>query len=189
MIDSLQSDDPPTSMPRIGSVIRWTRLISVLAVLSSLVGAVVMFWIGTQNTFKAILVLVRHEDVLVEGSKASPTELATIELLECLDAFLIGLAFLYFAYGVYSLFIQLGRKDDNTPAWLQVNNIGALKKSLLEVLVVLLAVVFVKGLLERLSFRGLEWTYLVIPLSILAIAASARLLQEDSEAQPKGDDE
>ena len=46
---------------------------------------------------------------------------------------------------------------------------------------VLLTVIFVKGLLERLSFKGLEWTYLVIPLSILAIAASTRLLQFDSE--------
>jgi hypothetical protein len=42
-------------------------------------------------------------------------------------------------------------------------------------------VIFVKGLLERLSFRGLEWTYLVIPLSILAIAASTRLLQFEDE--------
>jgi hypothetical protein len=42
-------------------------------------------------------------------------------------------------------------------------------------------VIFVKGLLERLSFRSLEWTYLVIPLSILAIATSTRLLRLDSE--------
>ena len=56
---------------------------------------------------------------------------------------------------------------------------------------VLLTVVFVKGLLERLSFRGLEWTYLVIPLSILAIAASTRLLQfeEETPATKKEADE
>jgi hypothetical protein len=48
---------------------------------------------------------------------------------------------------------------------------------LLELLVVLLTVIFVNGLLERWSFRSLEWTYWVIPLSILAIAASTRLWQ------------
>lgn len=170
-------------MPRIGAAIKWTRLISVLAVLSSLVGAVVMFWIGTVNTFKTILLVAGIEEIILEGSSIKPTELATIELLECLDDFLVGLAFLYFAYGIYSLFIQLGRKDPNTPSWLRVGSIGVLKKTLLELLVVLLTVVFVKGLLERLSFRGLEWTYLVIPLSILAIAASTRLLQFESEKE------
>ncbi len=171
-------------MPRIGTVIRWTRFMSVLAILSSLVGALVMFWIGTSKTFKAVLLVAGVEEVALEGSRIDLNELATIELLECLDDFLVGLAFLYFAYGIYSLFIQLGRKDPNTPLWLQVNNIGTLKRTLLELLVVLLAVVFVKGLLERLSFRALEWTYLVIPLSILAIAASTRLLHSEDE-EPK----
>lgn len=181
-------DTPPTPesislMPRIGTAIKWTRLISVLAVLSSLVGAVVMFWIGTINTIKTVLLVAGVEEKVLEGSSIKPTELATIELLECLDDFLVGLAFLYFAYGIYSLFIQLGRKDPNTPSWLRISSIGVLKKTLLELLVVLLTVVFVKGLLERLSFRGLEWTYLVIPLSILAIAASTRLLQFESEKE------
>lgn len=166
-------------MPRLGVTILWTRFISVLAVLSSLVGALVMFWIGTTNTLKAILIVAGIEEAVLAGSSIDPAELATIELLESLDDFLVGLAFLFFAFGIYSLFIQLGRKDPNTPAWLQVDSIGTLKKMLLELLVVLLTVVFVKGLLERLSFQSLEWTYLVIPLSILAIATSTRLLQLD----------
>ena len=169
-------------MPRVLTAIKWTRFMSVLAILSSLMGALAMFWIGTVNTVKVILLVVGFEQPVIEGSSVEPAELATIELLECLDDFLVGLAFLYFAYGIYSLFIQLGRSDSNTPLWLQVRSIGSLKKTLLEVLVVLLTVVFVKGLLERLSFRGLEWTYLVIPLSILAIAASTRLLQFEEEA-------
>ena len=178
-------------MPRVLTAIKWTRFISVLAILSSLVGALVMFWIGTVNTFKAILLVAGVEEAVIEGSRIDPAELATIELLECLDDFLVGLAFLYFAYGIYSLFIQLGRKDPDMPRWLRVSSIGSLKKTLLEVLVVLLTVVFVKGLLERLSFRGLEWTYLVIPLSILAIAASTRLLQfeEETPATKKEADE
>lgn len=182
MEDTSQTSEMPTQMPRIFAAIRLTRYISVLSILSSLVGALVMFWIGATNTINAILLVAGAEDVVVEGSRIEPTELATIELLECLDDFLVGLAFLYFAYGIYSLFIQLGKKDRSTPSWLQVNSIGTLKKTLLEVLVVLLAVIFVKGLLERLSFRALEWTYLVIPLSILAIAASTRLLQFEDEA-------
>ncbi|NEQ43951.1 MAG: YqhA family protein [Leptolyngbya sp. SIOISBB] len=170
-------------MPRILAVIKLTRLISVLAILSSLLGALIMFWIGTVNTFKVILLVGGLEEPFIESARLELTELATIELLECLDDFIVGLAFLYFAYGIYALFIQLGRPDPNLPSWLAVSNIGTLKKTLLEVLVVLLTVIFVKGLLERLSFQGLEWTYLVIPLSILAIAASTRLLQFDNEEE------
>jgi uncharacterized membrane protein YqhA len=168
-------------MPRLLTAMKWTRFISVLAILSSLAGALIMFWIGTTNTVKAILLVAGIEEAMIEGSSIDPAELATIELLECLDDFLVGLAFLYFAYGIYSLFIQLGRKVPDQPSWLRVSNISTLKKTLLELLVVLLTVIFVKGLLERLSFRSLEWTYLVIPLSILAIATSTRLLRLDSE--------
>jgi uncharacterized membrane protein YqhA len=183
MPDTSPTPESTRIMPRIGAAIKWTRLISVLAVLSSLMGSLVMFWIGTTNTIKVIMLVAGAEERIVKSSSIEPTELATIELLECLDDFLVGLAFLYFAYGIYSLFIQLGRKDPDTPSWLRVSSIGVLKKTLLELLVVLLTVIFVKGLLERLSFQGLEWTYLVIPLSILAIAASTRLLQFDSEQE------
>ena len=55
------------------------------------------------------------EEAVIVRSRIDPAELATIELLECLDDFLVGLAFLYFAYGIYSLFIQLGRKDPTMP--------------------------------------------------------------------------
>ncbi len=176
MTDS-PSSKPATTMPRLVMAIRWTRFMSVLAVISSLAGALIMFWIGTINTWKAFLLVIHAEEAVIEGSRISTTELATIELLECLDEFLVGLAFLYFAYGIYSLFIQLGKSDADTNTWTKLGGISTLKKTLMEVLIVLLTVVFVKGLLERLSFRGLEWTYLVIPLSILALAASTRLLQ------------
>lgn len=164
-------------MPRLVLAIRWTRFMSVLAVASSLIGALLMFGIGTVNTLKAVILAINAEESVIEGSRISPTELATIELLECLDEFLVGLAFLYFAYGIYALFIQLEKSDTEAGTWAKLGGISTLKKTLMEVLIVLLTVIFVKGLLERLSFRGLEWTYLVIPLSILALAASTRLLQ------------
>ncbi len=185
MPDSSPIPNPGPQLPRLVVALQWTRFMSVLAVLSSLVGALLMFWIGTTNTVKTVLLVIQAEESVVEGSRVSSSELATIELLECLDDFLVGLAFLYFAYGTYSLFIQLKQRDTDPDAWLQFGGISTLKKTLLEVLVVLLAVVFVKGLLERLSFRGLEWTYLVIPLSILALAASTRLLQFEDASEPK----
>ncbi|MEB3291234.1 MAG: YqhA family protein [Leptolyngbya sp.] len=177
MLDSPPSPKTATPMPRLVKAIRWTRFMSVLAIISSLISALLMFWIGTLNTIQAAILVVNAEEAVVEGSRISATELATIELLECLDEFLVGLAFLYFAYGIYALFIQIENSDAEVGTWAKLGGISTLKKTLMEVLIVLLTVIFVKGLLERLAFRGLEWNYLVIPLSILALAASTRLLQ------------
>lgn len=162
-------------------VIAQTRFVSSLAVLSSLAGALLMFWIGTVNTVKAFAIAFELTEAIPTGTRVDTDEIAAIQLLESLDNFLVGLAFLYFAYGIYSLFISYNREPEDVPGWLQVRSIGTLKKSLLEVLVVLLSVAFVKGLFERLSYSTLGWELLVVPLSIVAIALSTRLMKLDEE--------
>ena len=106
------------------------------------------------------------------------TEEAILRLLEALDNFLIGLAFLYFAYGIYALFIDFKEEELELPPWLRVKDIAVLKKSLLEVLLVLLSVVFIKRTLEVASISEIQWKILVIPLSIVAIALSTRFMSE-----------
>ena len=134
-----------------------------------------MLLIGSQNTLQAFVIFFTENPAA--AVELEPSEEATLLLLESLDNFLVGLAFLYFAYGIYSLFISLNPNvPDFIPQWLKVSSIATLKKTLLEVLVVLLSVVFVKGLLENLSTTGLQWNFLVIPISIVAIALSIRLM-------------
>jgi uncharacterized membrane protein YqhA len=166
--------------PPLLKLLTWTRYVSVIAVLSSLAGSLLMLFIGTQNTLEAFLIVFNPTTELVTSLK--PTEEATLQLLESLDNFLVGLAFLYFAYGIYSLFILLGQDAPQAPQWLKVKDITTLKKSLLEVLVVLLSVVFVKGMLEKVKLGNLEWQILIIPLSIMAIALSLRLMGSEGEA-------
>jgi len=60
------SSETVTLMPRVATAIKWTRLISVLAVLSSLIGSLVMFGIGTVNTFKVILLVAGAEEAMLE---------------------------------------------------------------------------------------------------------------------------
>jgi uncharacterized membrane protein YqhA len=164
-----------TEMPRLLKLIVWTRFLSVIAVVSSLAATILMLIIGSQNTFRAFIAFfAEHSEELLE---IEPGAEASLLLLESLDNFLLGLAFLYFAYGIYSLFITLDQNvPDFIPQWLRVSNIATLKKTLLEVLVVLLSVVFVKGLLENIATVGLKWEFLVIPLSIVAIALSLKLM-------------
>ena len=171
---------PKSKIPRLLRLIVWTRFLSAIAVLSSLSATVLMLLIGSQNTFKAFMIFfVENPEPRIELEAG---EEATLLLLESLDNFLVGLAFLYFAYGIYSLFISLSPSiPEYIPQWLKVSNIATLKKTLLELLVVLLSVVFVKGLLENISTIGLQWNFLIIPISIIAIALSIRLMNLGEE--------
>ncbi len=104
-------------------------------------------------------------------------------LLESLDNALTGLTFLYFSYGIYSLFLADPKANTKTPDWLRVESIGSLKKTLLEVVVVLLSISFVRNLAEGLLSKGLRWEILVIPLSIVAIALSTKLMGFESDSE------
>lgn len=163
------------SFPRVLGLIVWTRVISILAVVSSLAGALLMFWLGSVDTVKVFQMVITGEKP-VEAVERELSILATIDLLETLDSFLVGLAFLYFAYGIYSLFLRVQVDIENDPKWLQVNSISALKKTLIELLVVLLCVLFVKGALEHVTIQDLQWNVLIVPLSVIALAFGARLL-------------
>jgi hypothetical protein len=60
-----------------------------------------------------------------------------------------------------------------------VENIAALKKTLLEVVAVLLAVMFVRVLAEKMLTVGPSWEMLIMPAGIIAIAISSRLMFSD----------
>lgn len=154
------------------------RLISFLAVLSSLAGSLLMFAIGTVNTYRSVAIFLGLE-VLEFPVDIEPSEGAALRLLESLDNFLVGLTFLFFSYGIYSLCIQLGKYQESVPKWLQVKSISVLKETLLEVLVALLSVVYVKDLLEKGDELTLQWPVLIVPLSIIALALSIRLMKEE----------
>ncbi len=161
----------------------WTRWFSVITVMSSLVGTLLMFVIGATNTVKAVMAFLALNPEIVESSHLEPRQSANLLLLESLDNALTGLTFLYFSYGIYSLFLADPKANTKTPDWLRVESIGSLKKTLLEVVVVLLSISFVRNLAEGLLSKGLRWEILVIPLSIVAIALSTKLMGFESDSE------
>ncbi|HHP7229782.1 MAG TPA: YqhA family protein [Xenococcaceae cyanobacterium] len=164
-----------SEIPLLLKLISRTRWISVIPVIASLAASLLMLLLGIKETVAAFAIAFER------GTNTMPigtTEEATLRLLEALDDFLIGLAFLYFAYGIYALFINFKGADLDIPQWLRVRDIAVLKKSLLEVLLVLLSVVFVKRTLEVIHPEEIQWKILVIPFSIVAIALSTRLMSQ-----------
>ncbi len=175
------TDEHPASrlarkLPRTTQLLGLTRWFSIVTVLSSLVGALLMFLIGAANTAEAVL---RYFGLRVDAAAtatSSPRPAAILLLLESLDNGLTGLTFLYFAYGIYALFLTTSETMAKAPRWLNVENIAALKKTLLEVVAVLLAVMFVRVLAEKMLTNGPSWEMLIMPAGIIAIAISSRLM-------------
>ena len=172
-------------LPRTTQLLGLTRWFSIVTVLSSLVGALLMFLIGAANTGEAVL---RYFGLQVDATSTatnSPRPAANLLLLESLDNGLTGLTFLYFAYGIYALFLTTSETMAKAPRWLKVENIAALKKTLLEVVAVLLAVMFVRVLAEKMLTDGPRWEMLIMPAGIIAIAISSRLMFSQP-SQPAG---
>ncbi len=176
-------------VPRITQILGLTRWFSIVTVFSSVIGALLMFIIGAANTVEAILRYLEINDFESTPLKhfltptspgAAPRPAANLLLLESLDNGLTGLTFLYFAYGIYALFLTNSMSVETAPRWLKVENIGSLKKTLLEVVAVLLAVMFVRTLAEKMLLDGQSqgpgWEMLIMPAGILAIAISSRLM-------------
>jgi len=151
------------------------RYVSFVAVLAALLCAVLMFLVGLSDTVNAYLVFFRFEPAQLLGG---PSLEATVKVLTVLDKFLFGLVLLYFAYSVFFLFIRRDASgaDVRIPEWLQVQDLGQMKKILLEVIVVLLAVLFLVVGLENQYERMLNWNLALIPGGILAIAGAIKLI-------------
>lgn len=157
-----------------------TRYVSILAVVFGAIGAVTMFAIGSVTTVKGIAEYLGAGEAKAFSSDAALA--TTIEMIDALDEFLLGLVLLVFAFGVYQLWIPGGSDDDgsqgrdiNAPAWLRITSVTDLKVYLLEVVAVLLAVLFLKGVLEN---PVMTWPDLVIPAAVALFGATIWVIRK-----------
>ena len=108
-----------------------------------------------------------------------PTTGAKLAIIEAVDSFLSALVLFYLAYS--TLFLAIGSKNEGgesrLPEWPQFRSTGRMKKTLLEVIVVLLAIVFLQTLAEHSG--QLDGLLLSYPGAMLAIAAAPRLIPFD----------
>jgi uncharacterized membrane protein YqhA len=135
-----------------------------------------MFFIGTVKTFKAFS---SYFAIKAQGSgigHVPAADLSTSSLIKSIDAFLIALVLMIFAYGVYSLFIRkIGVDEAGVFDWLKVSNVGHLKNILAELIIVILFVKFLE--VAIINLNNLTWEMLILPASILLLALSLRFLK------------
>lgn len=156
------------------------RYFSLTAVICSLIGSLLLFFIGAWKTYSAIKIM--FFDYLPAGDEIIHfTDNATIYMMKALDAFLIALALFIFAYGVYTLFVS--NKDDAEDIgilkWIHIPNIGHLKNILAELIIIIIFVLFLELIIENI--HDLKWNFLIIPISVLLLGLGLRILRLDKE--------
>jgi uncharacterized membrane protein YqhA len=156
-----------------------TRYLSVIAVIFGAVGAVLMFVIGAVTTIDAVVTYFGGHEESAFSSDAALA--ATVEIVSSLDQFLLGLVLLVFAYGVYSLWVvadtavwEEQRTTMHAPDWINVTSVTDLKVKLIEVVAVLLAVLFLKGVLLN---PMTVWSDLVVPIAVVLLAWTVWLIR------------
>ena len=156
------------------------RYMTVLAVLASLLGAALLLIIGAASVVEAFALYLGFLAPHVAGNEAKE---AVVAVIESLDNFLLAFVLIYFSYSIYFLFVHDKTPTDeqreklSMPVWLQVDDLGHMKKVLLEVILVLISVFFLK--LVFTAQEDLAWSVLILPITIAAIAVSLKLVHFD----------
>jgi uncharacterized membrane protein YqhA len=148
--------------------------ISMIAVLASAAGAVLLFIIGAVKVVKAWIVFV-PAGFSNAGGKSFEANAAIAYIAQGIDAFLIALVLMVFASGIFNIAIVRGAPDESsgTPMF-KIHTLGQLKAMLAELVIVIL---FVKFLEVSLNNGGeMSWAALVLPGGTLLLAASLKLL-------------
>jgi uncharacterized membrane protein YqhA len=143
------------------------RAIMLIGSAGAMVGALLMFLQGARYLYHA------WHDFFTGAQVVVP-------VLEAVDAFLFGIVLVIFAYGIAIGFVfTLPEGYGGTlPNWMKVGGVGQLKATLAEVVIVVLIVIFARVVVGTVdSGKIFEWPMLVLPGSILLIAAALRILE------------
>ena len=146
------------------------RFLMLFGSLGAFVGGTLMFWLGAKKLLGA-LELVATADA---DAKA-----INVLVLGATDAFLFGVALFVIAYAIAFGFVVDGARElrAGLPHWMRTEDLGQLKRTLVEVVLVVLVVDFATDMTEQEA--RLEWDTLVLPIAILLIAAALRLTAPD----------
>lgn len=152
------------------------RYLALIVVVFSLLEALLMFLNGAWKSIKAFRAFFFEESLIADAPEHLDfADQAMISVLQSMDAFLIGLVLLIFSFGVYNLFIAEIKAPQTLAGaqWAQITSIEHLKQVLVEVIIVVLAVLF---LWELLLLEEATWNVLVAPIGIVLLAAALKLV-------------
>ncbi|WP_319579028.1 YqhA family protein [uncultured Methanospirillum sp.] len=155
------------------------RYISIIAVISSFIGAVLLFILGALKIAGALGVMLlsgKSVQLLIEAhGPESVTSGIVILVINAIDCFLFALILLIFSFGIYTLFVNSAFvQADQYPSWIKIESISQLKLYLTQVIITILFVQFLE--ISIVNGEHLDWKAIVLPFSILCLAGAIYLM-------------
>ena len=152
------------------SLLFYSRYLTILAVIGSLLSALVLFIRGSIVVLKGFIDFINSFEPSCEGNYEKLIE----AFVSSVDIYLFAMVLIIFGMGIYELFINkidpVERKTDSRPSWLQISSIDELKSSLGKVILMVLIVSFFKHSLD-IEYKD-SVDLLLLALGILLLAAS-----------------
>ncbi len=124
-----------------------SRYLILIAVIGSLISATTLLLHGSYKVFKYVLELVQYGAIDGKGDKG-----VILAFIEVVDEYLLATVIYIISAGLYELFID---PDIKMPEWLEINNLDDLKKKLIDVVIVVMAVLFLGQLVSWDGVRDL----------------------------------
>ena len=147
-----------------------SRFLVILTVISSLLGSMVLFIIGSLDM---IDVLLKTWGYYILGDHSYDLHAKVVgELIGAIDLYLIAVVLLIFSFGIYELFVsQIDEaKESESSQILEIHSLDELKDKIAKVIIMVLIVKYFQMVLD-MSFNGaLEMLYLAISILGLSLA-------------------
>jgi len=147
-----------------------SRFITVLAVVFALLGAVMLFVVGSVDIFGVIAYVI---DTYASGAHPKHFhEDIVAKTIGAIDLYLIAIVLLIFSFGVYELFISHmddAKDDPEASKILKVSSLDQLKDKIAKVIIMVLVVNFFQRVLHTKFSTPLELLYFALSIAALAL--------------------
>ena len=163
----------------------FSRYLTLLAVIGSLISAVVLFVYGTINVYVAFRGFLNHP---VSGDHSELGQLLAV-FVSSVDVYLFAMVLIIFGMGVYELFISkidpVETKLDSRPSWLRITSIDDLKSSLGKVILMVLIVSVFEHSLSIDYDKSIDLLYVSVAVVLVALALYVTHLSNHKEGGGK----
>ncbi len=148
-----------------------SRFVVILAVLSSLIGMVLLFVLAAENMVRLAWQFI---EMTFMGVKHPGYHVEAVgQIISSVDDFLLGTVLLIFGLGLYELFISkidIAHGDEKANNILTINNLDDLKDRLAKVVLMILVVTFFKNVLHTTFDNPLNILYMGGGILLVSLA-------------------
>ena len=156
-----------------------SRFLVLLAVVSSLLGALVLFVVGTMDIIELIMSTIRY--YLGIDSRDIHDFLVT-DIIIAIDIYLIAVVLLIFGLGIYRLFVSPieASEEHGEHHPFNVQSFDELKDKIVRVVILAVIIEFFRAVVDIRFLTALDAIYLA--LSVLALALSLFLMSKSHKS-------